>query len=127
MSDDTLARRFHDLYESLAPTFGYTTRSDTKQFDPESPNGKLMIAVCNGLLKELQAENAALNQVIIWRDQDIAKLKEELAEAKKDAERYRWLRARDCVYPAPRYHDDVASCEQIDWSIDKSMAKESKP
>lgn len=43
--DELLARLFHDTYEKLAPTFGYETREDTKQFDPTSPNGKLMIAV----------------------------------------------------------------------------------
>ena len=57
---DTLARKFHSLYELLAPTFGYGTRADTKEFDPESQNGRLMIAVCNGMLGDLQAENAAL-------------------------------------------------------------------
>ena len=71
-------------------------------------------------MTELEHQNAAL-------EAENAALKAELAEAKKDAERYRWLRARDCVYPAPRYHDDVASCEQIDWDIDKSMAKETNP
>lgn len=39
------AKQFHDTYERLAPQFGYETRLDTRQFDPESPNGKLMIAV----------------------------------------------------------------------------------
>lgn len=41
-----MARLFHETYERLAPSFGYETRADTKAFDPESPNGKLMIAVC---------------------------------------------------------------------------------
>jgi len=41
-----LARAFHDAYEELAPQFGYTTREDTRVFDPASPNGRLMIAVC---------------------------------------------------------------------------------
>ena len=45
-----LAKRFHDTYERLAPPFGYATRSDTKTFDPESPNGKLMVAVCSEIL-----------------------------------------------------------------------------
>ena len=44
-----LARRFHDLYEQMAPGFGYTTREETRRFIPESPNGKLMIAVCEAL------------------------------------------------------------------------------
>lgn len=39
------ARRFHEIYERLAPQFGYETRPDTKEFDPASPNGKLMVAV----------------------------------------------------------------------------------
>lgn len=59
-----LARRFHDAYERLAPSFGYETRQDTKVFDPASANGKLMIAVCadlttpdtrDALIKELVA------------------------------------------------------------------------
>jgi len=41
-----LAKQFHDAYERLAPQFGYETREDTKEFDPDSPNGKLMAAVC---------------------------------------------------------------------------------
>ena len=39
-----MAQLFHDTYEALAPAFGYETRPDTKAFDPESPNGKLMCA-----------------------------------------------------------------------------------
>lgn len=42
----TLALRFHEAYERLAPTCGYETRVDTRSFDPTSPNGRLMIAVC---------------------------------------------------------------------------------
>ena len=41
-----IAKKFHDVYERLAPSFGYKTRTETRVFDPDSPNGKLMIAVC---------------------------------------------------------------------------------
>lgn len=41
-----LARQFHDSYERLAPRFGYETHPETREFDPESPNGRLMQAVC---------------------------------------------------------------------------------
>jgi hypothetical protein len=41
-----MALRFHDAYERLAPSCGYETRADTRVFDPTSPNGRLMIAVC---------------------------------------------------------------------------------
>lgn len=30
------AKLFHDTYERLAPIFGYETREDTKEFDPDS-------------------------------------------------------------------------------------------
>lgn len=43
---EAVALKFHEAYERLAPTFGYVTRSDTREFDPASPNGQLMIAVC---------------------------------------------------------------------------------
>lgn len=48
---EQLARRFHDSYERLAPSFGYETRKDTRAFDPTTPNGRLMIAVCQELIK----------------------------------------------------------------------------
>lgn len=49
---EEIARQFHNTYERLAPKFGYKTREDTKDFDPESPNGKLMIAVCGEVVKQ---------------------------------------------------------------------------
>jgi len=52
ISATRLARRFHALYEGLAPEFGYETREQTKRFDPASVNGQLMIAVCASLLQE---------------------------------------------------------------------------
>lgn len=43
------AREFHEAYERLAPQFGYETRPETREFDPESPNGRLMMAVVAAL------------------------------------------------------------------------------
>lgn len=51
MTPERLARQFHDTYEALAPSFGYETREGTRIFDPESPNGKLMVAVCAVILR----------------------------------------------------------------------------
>lgn len=48
-----LARKFHRYYEELAPRYGYETRNDTKDFDPQSKNGKLMVAVCERILADL--------------------------------------------------------------------------
>jgi len=47
VNDEALALLFHELYEKKAPEFGYKTKDETKAFDPESPNGKLMIAVAH--------------------------------------------------------------------------------
>ena len=46
IKDIEIAKLFHDTYEKLAPEYGYKTREDTKEFDPFSPNGRLMIEVC---------------------------------------------------------------------------------
>jgi hypothetical protein len=53
---EAVARLFHDTYERLAPSFGYETRADTKQFDPTTPNGKLMIAVCGEVAAAIRSE-----------------------------------------------------------------------
>ncbi len=45
-----LATQFHEVYERLAPSFGYETRKETRQFDPTTPNGRLMVAVCAELI-----------------------------------------------------------------------------
>ena len=54
-----LARLFHDTYEQLAPSFGYETRDDTKQFDPNTPNGRLMTAVSATILASLNHSTEA--------------------------------------------------------------------
>lgn len=51
-----LARQFHEVYERLAPKFGYETREDTKQFDPLSNNGRLMMAVCAEIITAAKEE-----------------------------------------------------------------------
>ena len=47
---ELLARKFHETYERLAPSFGYDTRPESRRFESDTPNGKLMIAVCAALL-----------------------------------------------------------------------------
>lgn len=53
---EQIARQFHGAYERLAPQFGYETREDTKVFDPQSQNGRLMIAVCAEVIGKLERE-----------------------------------------------------------------------
>ncbi|WP_439448682.1 hypothetical protein [Stenotrophomonas sp. ATs4] len=49
MDVEQRAREFHEAYERLAPQFGYETRPETREFDPYSPNGRLMMAVIAAL------------------------------------------------------------------------------
>jgi hypothetical protein len=50
-----LAILFHQTYERLAPSKA-TTRTRKRIFDPESPNGKLMVAVCTEILPHITAD-----------------------------------------------------------------------
>ena len=52
-SDEELAILFHNKYESLAPKFNYETKIETRKFNKDSDNGKLMIAVCKEVLQYL--------------------------------------------------------------------------
>ena len=47
-----LARRFHELYEPYASGFGNTTKGSTKEFDPNSPEGRLLAYVCQTIVSE---------------------------------------------------------------------------
>lgn len=53
-----LARRFHTIYESLAPNFGYETRKESAKPWSQVPaqNQNLMIAVCEKIIAEYFAE-----------------------------------------------------------------------
>jgi len=61
------ARKFHDLYEETAPMFGYETRKETKEFDPTSPNGRLMAYVCFNLINQALAEENLRIKEKIWQ------------------------------------------------------------
>lgn len=51
-----LARRFHEFYEQSAPAFGYITNPNTREFYPNSNNGRLMAWVCHEIVKEEKQE-----------------------------------------------------------------------
>jgi len=69
------ARLFHDTYETLAPEYGYETRPETREFDPTSSNGRLMMAVCANVVAELLASQAA----------EIERLRVEIVNLRKNA------------------------------------------
>ena len=56
LSDLEIASLFHYEYERLAPNYGYETREDTKHFEPTTPNGRLMAAVCGKIAEVIRLE-----------------------------------------------------------------------
>ena len=56
LTAETLAQKFHETYERLAPSFGYKTREASAQPWAEVPeqNKKLMIAVCAEIIDGLE-------------------------------------------------------------------------
>jgi hypothetical protein len=101
MTPQQLAALFHYNYEKLAPQFGYETREETREFDENSPNGRLMIAVCSLILDWL---------VITWGD-DHEKLPHVILYALPEVERQRVLsviQAANWAHKA-RYGREIAS------------------
>lgn len=90
MSNKDLARLFHDTYEKLAPLFDYETRTDTREFDPDSRNGQLMIAVCAHVRAALAARSVP-------------------GEASELVERLRRVSDQFTCHPASR---GIADCEE---------------
>lgn len=89
MDVEQRAREFHDAYERLAPQFGYETRPDTREFDPDSPNGRLMMAVI-----------AALTPPERWAEQHARDSKElrSLCAARDEARRERDIAKTEAAY-----------------------------
>lgn len=57
-----ITKEFHDTYEKLASEYTYETREDTKVFDINSNNGKLMYATVNEIVSPILKENKILRE-----------------------------------------------------------------
>ena len=60
-----LARKFHELYEEQAPFFGYITNPNSREFYPNSNNGRLMAYVCKTIVDEEKAKWFAGEKLIL--------------------------------------------------------------
>lgn len=58
-----ITKRFHDTYEKLSKEYGYETRKETKVFDINSNNGKLMYATVNEIVSPILKENQELKKL----------------------------------------------------------------
>ena len=76
-----LTEKFHETYERLAYQFNYSTREDTREFDPESTNGRLMLAVVEEVI----------GPVLTERDKLKAELADTVPRTRYDACNQDWL------------------------------------
>lgn len=120
---EKLARRFHEIYERLAPLYGYKTREDTREFDSQSNNGRLMIAVASEIEREFEYENERLKDLVQWLEIIESDLREylEVRAAKHkwqtgqpEREGEYWIVAQD-LYGKMFYATDT-------WVIDKNYS-----
>jgi hypothetical protein len=82
---EALARMFHESYERLADVAGYETRLETRSFNLESPNGRLMVLVCAEIRKALLSAGAvaAPQPVVDVNQQLVEALRNVLEEAEE--------------------------------------------
>ena len=73
-----ITKKLHDTYEKLASEYTYETREDTKVFDINSNNGKLMYATVNEIVSPILEENQELKK-------QLEELKEEYIEFQEKA------------------------------------------
>lgn len=101
------------------------------------PNAMLILARIAELEAEIRTDEytiADLNHQIEGFKGRIAELEQQLEEARKDAERYRWLRTQNwdeadlCVVAYPRnavkLGHDCPSLDRLDDAIDAAMTEE---
>ena len=89
-----ITKKFHDTYEKLASEYTYETREDTKVFDINSNNGKLMYATVNEIVSPILEENQELKSQLAgtthcFDEEEHKKLKKQLEELKE--EKQEWI------------------------------------
>ena len=81
-----ITKEFHDTYEKLASEYTYETREDTKVFDINSNNGKLMYATVNEIVSPILKENKILKENAENNDKVVDKVNWENMLLKKENE-----------------------------------------
>ena len=84
-----ITKEFHDTYEKLASEYTYETREDTRVFDINSNNGKLMYATVNEIVSPILEENQELKKQLEDANEKIILLQasESMLEWKKELEK----------------------------------------
>ena len=86
-----ITKKFHNTYEKLASAYTYETIDDTKVFDINSNNGKLMYATVNEIVSPILKENKILKENAENNDKVIDKVNWENMLLKKENEQLKDL------------------------------------
>jgi len=106
-----LAKLFHTTYERLAPNFGYETRADTKEFDANSPNGKLMVAVCVEIEAAIREDERKCSEPVAWK-------------CTVDGVHWAFSEKKKCRYCLPVYESPVAWMREDSCMVIPDKAKQ---
>ena len=79
-----ITKKFHNTYEKLSKEYSYETREDTKVFDINSNNGKLMYATVNEIVSPILKENKILRENAENNDKVVDKVNWENMLLKKE-------------------------------------------
>ena len=94
-----ITKEFHDTYEKLASEYTYETREDTKVFDINSNNGKLMYATVNEIVSPILKENKILRENAENNDKVVDKVNWESMLLKKENEQLKdnWNKLKEYI------------------------------
>ena len=79
-----ITKQFHNTYERLSSEYGYETRKETRVFDENSSNGKLMFATVNEVVRPILEENQELKRQLNEKIISEMKLRDKIEEQRKE-------------------------------------------
>lgn len=104
-----LVLQFHNTYEELAPKFGYETRKDTREFDFNSNNGKLMYATIEKVVKPILNRLEQLEQ----ENKELKEAKKSMREKLHNAHRA-WVKwERKAIQAKQVFEQKKTECKQL--------------
>lgn len=122
-----ITKEFHDKYEKLASEYNYETREDTKVFDINSNNGKLMYATVNEIVSPILKENKILKENAEHNDKVVDKVNWENMLLKKENKQLKdnWNKLKEFIVKEYyMYLPLEASTRSITILIDKMQELE---
>ena len=119
-----IAKEFHDTYEKLASEYTYETREDTKVFDINSNNGKLMYATVNEIVSPILKENKILTENAENNDKVVDNVNWENMLLKKENKQLKdnWNKLKEIVKSQSDFKLKVRN-KELWFEVDELLSK----